>query len=71
MNLTEEQKVAIKERLQNIVGEFDSEKKEIDQDLYEYADKVDNLPNFIESVDDEFEKLTGITKKDISFLVFA
>lgn len=71
MNLTEEQKVAIKERLQNIVGEFDSEKKEIDQDLYEYADKVDNLPNFIESVDDEFEKLTGITKKDISFFVFA
>ena len=35
MNLTEEQKVAIKERLQNIVGEFDSEKKEIDQDLYD------------------------------------
>lgn len=71
MNLTEEQKVAIKERLQNMVGEFDGEKKLIDLDLHKYADKVDNLPNFIESVDDEFEKLTGITKKDISFLVFA
>lgn len=71
MNITEEQKIAIKKRLQGMVGDYDSGKKEIDQALHNFREKIDNLPNYIESVDEEFEKLTGITQKDISFLVFA
>lgn len=71
MNITEEQKLIIRERLKKMVGAFDSEKKDIDQELHKYGEKIDSLPNFIGSIDEEFEKLTGITQKDISFLVFA
>ena len=71
MNITEEKKLEIRERLQKMVNEFDSQKTEIDQELQDYSEKIDNLPVYIESVDEEFEKLTGITQKDISFLVFA
>ena len=71
MNITEEKKLEIRERLQKMVSEFDSKKTEIDQELQDYSEKIDNLSVYIESVDEEFEKLTGITQKDISFLVFA
>lgn len=71
MNITKEQKATIRKRLQKMVGDYDVEKNETNQELHNYVEKIDNLPNFVESVDDEFEELTGITKKDISFLVFA
>lgn len=71
MNISEEQKIAIQRRFKEMVGDYDSEKQSIDNDLYQYRDIVNQLPQFIESVDDEFEKLTIITKKDLSFLVFA
>lgn len=71
MNISEEQKIAIQRRLKEMVVDYDSEKQSIDNDLYQYRDLVNQLPQFIVSVDDEFEKLTAITKKDLSFLVFA
>lgn len=71
MNISEEQKIAIQRRLQEMVADYDSEKQVIDNDLHQYEDVVNQLPQFIESVDAEFEKLTVLTKKDISFLVFA
>ena len=69
--MTEEQKAAIQERLKNMVDEFDSIKKEIDNNLHSYEEKIDGLPKYIESIDLEFEELTSITKKDVSFLIFA
>lgn len=71
MNLTEERKIAMQKRLQDIVDEFDSAKREIDDDLRSYEEKIEKLPEYIESIDREFEELTSITKKDVSFLVFA
>lgn len=71
MNISEEQKIAIQRRLQEIVADYDSTKQSIDNDLRQYEDVVNQLPQFIESADIEFEELTSITKKDLSFLVFA
>lgn len=71
MNITDEQKVNIQKRLCEILKEYDSTKESIDNDFRVYEDKISNLPKFIESMDVEFEKLTNITQKDISFLVFA
>lgn len=71
MNITEEQKAVLKEQLQKISKDFVTGKEIIDQDLHNYSEKIESLPTFVESVDEEFENLTGITEKDISFLVFA
>lgn len=71
MNLTEDQKKLLRERLQKQVGEFDSGKKDIDLELHKYGKRIDSLPNYVGSIDEEFERLTGIMQKDISFLVFA
>lgn len=71
MIISEEQKLEVRKRFKQMVDEYDSQKAEIDQELNDYGEKVKSLPNFIESTDDEFERLTGITQKDFSFLVFA
>ncbi|MDD5792462.1 MAG: hypothetical protein PUD22_07760 [Erysipelotrichaceae bacterium] len=71
MKITEEQKIAIQRRLKQMVADYDSEKQSIDNDLHQYQEAVNQLPQFIESVDAEFEDLTELTKKDLSFLAFA
>lgn len=71
MELSEEQKKKISNRLHGIVGDYDREKDSIDIDVHNYGEKIEKLPQFIVNVDNEFEKLTKITKKDLSFLVFA
>ena len=71
MNITEEQKKAIQRRLQEVVADYDTEKRTIDSSLYKYKNAVNQLPQFIETVDAEFEELTATTQKDLTFLVFA
>lgn len=71
MEFSKEQKEAIKKRLKEMVADYDSTKQTIDDDLHHYESVVNQLPQFIESVDAEYEELTSITKKDLSFLVFA
>ena len=71
MNNSDEQKKLIRERLQSIVSEYDDRKKSIDSEVHQYGEKIERLPEFIASVDEEFEESTGITKKDAAFLVFA
>lgn len=71
MELTEEQKRDIRQRLNKMASEYDSNKKSVDADVQKLGKKVDGLPQFVEDVDAEFERLTSITSKDLSFLVFA
>ncbi|MCF2658807.1 hypothetical protein JQM83_06370 [Parabacteroides distasonis] len=71
MELTEKQKSEVRERLKKLMSQYDSTKLIIDNELHSYQEKVDRLPEFVESADNEFEKLTSITKKDLSFLLFA
>ena len=71
MNITEEQKKAIQRRLQEVVADYDTAKRTIDSSLYKYKNAVNQLPQFIETVDAEFEELTATTQKDLAFLVFA
>lgn len=71
MELTEEQKKSIHIRLLDMVNDYDTTKGGIDDDCRKYGTIIEKLPQFIESVDKEFEELTSITPKDVSFLVFA
>ncbi len=67
MELTEEQKRDIRQRLNKMASEYDSNKKSVDADVLKLGKKVDGLPQFVEDVDAEFERLTSITSKDMSF----
>ena len=71
MELSKEQKESIARRLRNIVKDYDNTKKEIDNDLSRLQQVVDNLPQTISEIDEEFERQTSITKKDVTFLIFA
>lgn len=71
MELTEEQKKIVRQRLLNAMNGYDSEKEKIDSELHAFGDKVNNLPQYIANVDEEFERLTKIQNKDLPFLVFA
>jgi hypothetical protein len=71
MELTEEQKKVISKRLKEAASQYDGAKQSIDADVQKLGSKIDLLPQFVEDTDAEFERLTSITSKDMSFLVFA
>lgn len=71
MELSNEQKETIRRRLKEAVEDYDNTKHNIDSELHQYVEKIDRLPQEIAEYDKEFEELTKITKKDMSFLVFA
>lgn len=71
MIISEEQIVALQQRLKAIVSQYDAEKSQTDKDLRKYAETVEKLPEFIEEADREFEQQTHIMRVDVSFLLFA
>lgn len=71
MKLSKERKMIFAQKLRGIMSDYDKSKANIDLEVKSYSSKINNLPEFIEAVDNAFEIQTGITKKDMSFLVFA
>lgn len=71
VDLTPEQKERARKVLSQALNEYDSNKESIDSELQAYKKKVEELPSVVSELDDEFEKLTSITKKDWAFLAFA
>ena len=69
MELNEMQKNRLRESLKSVLEEYNSTNKEINVELKEYSSRIESLPKFISECDEEFEKLTSITRKDISFLI--
>ena len=57
--------------LQRFFDESRKKREDIDQDAWRYLDKLSNLPDKVDEYDAEFERLTGIQKKDWNFLIFA
>lgn len=66
-----EQKERAKQILSKALNEYDNQKSTIDNELQVYKKKVEDLPSVVLKLDDEFEELTNITKKDWAFLAFA
>lgn len=71
MELSDEQKKRVQEKLSQALKEFDNNKQIIDNELQSYKKKIEELPSVVSAVDEEFEKLTNIAKKDWAFLAFA
>ena len=57
--------------LQMIFDAAEAKRKDIDAKAWQYLDRVSRLPELVDKYDAEFERLTGIQRKDWSFLVFA
>lgn len=57
--------------LQSIFDEAAKRRHDIDKEVEQYEAKLDVLPEKVDEFDAEFERRTGIQKKDWSFLVFA
>ena len=68
---TQEEREAVKQRLSQWVKEYSVGKQATDAELEKTRQKVNELPKIVSDLDEEFEKLTSITKKDWTFLVFA
>lgn len=71
MELSLEQKDRAKQILSEALNEYDTQKSTIDNELQTYKEKVEELPSVVLKLDDKFEELTNITKKDWAFLAFA
>ena len=57
--------------LQAIFDAAKARREEIDAEGWRYLDRVSRLPEMVDVYDAEFERLTGIQRKDWGFLVFA
>ena len=69
--MTQEEKSEFSRRLKEILRTSADEKLKIDAYADELKVKFGDLPNKISEAHDEFEKLTGLSGKDVSFCVFA
>lgn len=57
--------------LQSIFDESKANRERVDAEAWAYLEKVSNLPDKVDEYDAEFERVTGIQRKDWGFLVFA
>lgn len=69
--LSPEEKKRIIQQLRDPVRQLDQDLSCLKTDTDAYKDKLDNLPQYIEEIDLEFEKNTGLNKVDACFVMLA
>ncbi len=72
MELSEEQKKEVEQRLKSMWGNYEDKQVVTSKKVETLTQKVDDLPEFVVQTNENFERITSIkNKKDIIFLIVA